>query len=338
MCRLGFRPLFVVGAQRSGTTFLGERCGRFDDVITTPEAQVMKGLLALGDTPLPRSEAQDAARIVRQDFRFWTLGINFGEAQMVAMLEARGGLGLARALLETYRDALGRSAASTWVEHSPENLLELHWLMAQLPEAKVVHIVRDGRGILGSFRGLDWGPHSARRVADYWLSSVMTGEALSARYPERVMSVRYEDIVTDEATELERIAQFADLGALREGSADGASFALPEFTKAQHILVGGAVQSARAFAWRASLSPRDIEIFEHFAGVGLHHFGYIDAGLPAPFAYGTKDAMRDYLADGWKLLRSKLKRARAQTLFVRARLRDEAASAGAARMQAGETR
>ena len=330
MNHLGFRPLFIVGAQRSGTTFLGERCGRFDGVIVTPEAQVMQRLLALGGAPLTHREAQHIAHIVRQDFRFWTMGITYGKTQMIAKLEAQGGFGLARALLETYRDSLDLENARTWVEHSPENLLELHWLMAQLPEAKVVHIVRDGRGILSSFRGLDWGPYSARRVADYWLSSVMTGAALSARFPDRVMSVRYEDILSDEAAELGRIAQFAGLGSARKGAPQEASFALPEFTKKQHSLVGGAVESSRAEAWRTALSPRDIEIFEHFAGVGLHHFDYISDAVPAPFAYGTKDAARDYLADGWKLLGSKLRRTRMQNLFVRARLREDAGQVGEA--------
>ena len=293
----------------------------------------MKRLLALGAEPLSAQDADRVTREVRDDFRFWTLGIPFAEHRMRETLTRHGGFGLAQALLETYRDGLGRGQSQVWVEHSPENLLDLPWLLERLPEAKVVHILRDGRGVLASFRGLDWGPHSARRAADYWLAAAMTGAALSATRPGQVMTVRYEDILAAEAPEIRRLAAFIGVPTAEDAPAEGpgaagagASFRLPDFTRQQHNLVGGAVVAARAEAWRTVLSPRDQEIFEHFAGVGLHHFGYMPACPNPAFHYGAKDAARDYLRDGWKLIRAKVRQAAMQRRFVRKRQGAEARS------------
>ena len=316
MSGLGFKPVFIVGAPRSGTTFLGERLGRYADFMTTPETQFMRPILMHGTQSLDINAADALIEEVLNHFRFWTLGLSIAKEKMRLALVRKGGVGLARLILEHYQQKIGRSGIRFWVEHTPENLFNLPWLMHLLPEAKVVHLVRDGRGVLASFRSLDWGPHSARRVAEIWLVMTMSGAALAHAHPERIITLRYEDFLADEHFQMARLLRFLDSNNDAPIS-DHPSFVLPEFTRKHHALVGGATQKDRAEAWRTTLSETDIATFEHFARVGLCYFEYLDTAPPPLFTYTLRSAARDYLQDGWKLIPSKIRKKIRERLFVR---------------------
>lgn len=310
-----YAPVFIVGAQRSGSTFLAERLGRFDAFMTTPEAQVIKRILRLGASPLEKARAAEVVAMVRSDFRYWTLGIDVSSVAMQRRLMESGGSGLAELLLDAYAEKSGKIGATHWIEHSPETILDLPWLLEMLPEAKAIHVVRDGRGVLASFRKLQWGPHSARRVADYWSSTTMAAEVMGFTQPNRVRTLRYEDLLCDEKAQITMLADWIShsSGTLRAET----SFDLPKFTRKQHSLVGGEVELARLTAWRNELSARDLETFEHFARPSMVHYGYIDGQVPEVFHYRATAAARDYFQDGWKLFRSKIVVGHREQRFVK---------------------
>lgn len=312
---LKFKPVFVIGAQRSGTTFLAERLGRFENFMTTPEAQIIKKILSWSNKNFDLNQAEIHANLVYDEFRFWTLGIHFTKKQIIESLFSGGGIALANELLSTYCSEIQKPTAIYWVEHSPENIHDVPWLSTELPEAKFIHIIRDARGVLNSFRGIKWGPHSARRIADYWTSTTLAGAILESSLPTRVISVRYEDILANTRSELERLVQF--VGAMPTSESSNISFKLPDFTLDQHSLVGEAIDVRRATAWREMLSDRDIKTIEHYARMALIHFGYIKNKAPQNFKYSGKDAAIDYVLDGWKLLRAKIKQPIDQKKYVR---------------------
>ncbi len=96
---------------------------------------------------------------------------------------------------------------------------------------------------------------------------------------------RYEDILADPATELERIGQFVEFDVEPAMLAGG--FKLPKFTQKQHRLVAAAPDQKRAEAWRTSLSADQVAQFEGVARDVLPVLGHALTTRAEPVGLGT---------------------------------------------------
>ncbi|MEQ9415565.1 MAG: hypothetical protein RIF39_17140, partial [Cyclobacteriaceae bacterium] len=99
---------------------------------------------------------------------------------------------------------------------------------------------------------------------------------------EIIMRVKYEDLVSNEATVLEGIYKFLNISPEINNKS---SFSVPEYTIRQHSSVGRPPNENRIKAWVKCLSARDIEKFEFIAKDFLPCLGYanISTGPCVPF-------------------------------------------------------
>lgn len=93
-----------------------------------------------------------------------------------------------------------------WVEKTPINVLNLPRILRALPDAKVIHLVRDGRDVITSHHPKVEGQYvtTAR-----WVRDVSAG-ARSEDHP-RVTVVRYRDLVQDYEPTLRNLCDFLDI-------------------------------------------------------------------------------------------------------------------------------
>lgn len=100
---------------------------------------------------------------------------------------------LVRDLVDPY--ARGRGA-SGWVETTPGNAAVADALTFVLPDAHVIHIVRDGRDVAASMAAMPWGPSDPVAALDRWADGLRDADAAFRRAdPTRVHLVRFEDLV-----------------------------------------------------------------------------------------------------------------------------------------------
>jgi hypothetical protein len=267
------RPILIGGCSRSGTTLLGSMLGAHPACLCVPESQFKTEVLPYLSGPVSEVAAQelwDAIRASRR-YRIWDLALG-------ANALPGGGAGLSYAeLLEWIVREYGRSAGKegwrTWVDHTPDNAEFAAHLFAHFPDAKLVHLVRDGRAVTASVLPLDWGPNTTIKSVHWWIEKLAFGLAAEARWPERVTRVRYEDLLRDPEAELRRICAFAGI-AYDPAVLEATGFRVPAYTAGQHQLVGSRIDSGRAEAWRQKLRPRQIEGFEAVARDVLTYLGY----------------------------------------------------------------
>src|SRR4030095_1909271 len=62
-------------------------------------------------------------------------------------------------LVRQYAESVDRAGARIWVEQDPGNVVHIWKLLQHFPDAKFIHIVRDGRAVAASMLPLDWGPN-----------------------------------------------------------------------------------------------------------------------------------------------------------------------------------
>lgn len=99
-------------------------------------------------------------------------------------------------------------------------------------------------------------------IANYWLEKLAFGFAYETKYPQDVLSVRYEDILTDTENTVKKITNFIKI-EYEATMLEANGLIVPEYTKHQHKLVGKQIDKSRVEAWKTALSPREIELFEY---------------------------------------------------------------------------
>lgn len=176
-------------------------------------------------------------------------------------------------IVNRYAALRGQDYKTIWIDHSPHNIRFAKTLLGEFPDAKIIHLIRDGRAVAASVMPLDWGPNSMYHAARWWMGFIALGLACEASFGDtRIIRVKYEDLLTDTEKTLQTLCAF--IGTEYETAMlRGDGFEAPDITRGQHQLVGNPPDPSRALAWSQSLTDRQIEIFESIADDLLDHFG-----------------------------------------------------------------
>lgn len=264
------RPVFIGGCARSGTTLLGSLLGANADAIVTPESGFKIPLLRLQSRRSPSPEALLDAASRDWRLKLWGLpgqsaaGLD-GSPNVVAHIMAR--------FVEAYAAGHGRPGASTWIDHTPDNLRFVPTLLGAFPDARFVHVVRDGRAVTASVLRVDWGPNSVIRAASWWAHRVSFGLAAELAAPDRVLRVRFEDLVRQPESSLSRVCTFVGLEYRGPDMQQGVLEVQP-YQASTHRLLAEPPRADRADTWEKTLSSREIEIFEALSSDLLEMLGY----------------------------------------------------------------
>ncbi len=194
-----------------------------------------------------------------------------------------------RAVYALYAERHGKRR---WGDKSPSYLLHMPLVERLLPEARFVHIIRDGRDAALSIAPLWFGPGSMQEAAAWWVQTVEAGRA-GGRRVAHYLEVRYEDLVLDTEPTLRRICDFLELpwsdAVLRfheraparvaevvrdYRTPDGELIATVEQRHAIHRLTAEPPAADRIGRWRTELSAGELEGFEATAGGLLRDLGY----------------------------------------------------------------
>jgi len=184
--RDGTPPIFVIGSPRSGTTLLRLILDSHPRISCGEETHFLRDLESIVG-------------------RNWELVSTYG-------LSREWWLGHIRSLYAEFQvEVLARSGKARWAEKDPTYTLHLPFIEELFPDALYVHLLRDGHDVVASFKDR-WGYTSAARAArTEWARYVTAARELGRRLPvERFLELRYEDLVTDPATQGQRL--FAFLG------------------------------------------------------------------------------------------------------------------------------
>ncbi len=274
--------LFIVGCARSGTTLLHRIVDAHPVVAITPEMHwVSKRLDADGGrgeplvTPEAVSELADHKRFSQFDLDREGFEGLLGPGEMVPYREFLG------RLFELYgrtrKKPLVGNKTPSYVRHLPE-------LHGSWPEARFVHIVRDGRDVCLSVlnwkkagritgRYSTWEEDPVSTIALWWERKVRAGhEAGAALGPGLYHGMRYEDLIGDPEGECRALCEFLGLpydDAMLDFH-EGKTKTHPSLSaKKAWLPVTSGLRD-----WRTEMEIGDVERFEAAAGDLLDELGY----------------------------------------------------------------
>ena len=165
--------------------------------------------------------------------------------------------------------ALNSAGMSRWGDKTPGYLTEMQRLHGVFPDAKFLHVIRDGRDVCLSLKKTGWRGLTSWEIAQYWAGVVGEGWRQGRALPaDAYMEVEYEALVTNTEKLLRRVCAF--LGEDFEP-------AMLEFyrTAADHLPRRDQSHLAKTYRppsgsdvarWRKEMSTLQVAIFETFAG------------------------------------------------------------------------
>ena len=268
------KPVFIGGCDRSGTTLLGSMLGTHSECLCVPESQFIIETLNGSNFDVELIKPLAVLEMISKHprFRIWEFNIESTPTPQVQSINSYPKL--IEWIIRRYGETNGKVSPAIWIDHTPFNVKFASALFSLFPQAKMIHLIRDGRAVASSIMPLSWGPKAIDKAAYFWLRNLAYGFAAESAYgPNRVIRIKYEDLVNDSETTLKTICSFIDID-YQPCMVQGDGFKVPSFTRKQHSLVGKKPDPGRINAWENKLSPRQIEIFESTTGDMLGYLGY----------------------------------------------------------------
>ena len=239
-------PIFLLGAHRSGTTLLGLMLRGHSSIGWMGEFEYAVDFIddATGEFPDPSS----FVRALNTDRRFRSRG--FHVDRELSPRELVDSL-----LIQTMQSQEKPRIGAATHRHF-DRVIDL-W-----PDARVIHLLRDGRDVALSRIKLGWAGN-VWSSAPAWAEIEESWDALLPRLdPAQVHQVRYEELVAHPERELFRICAFLDVDY------EPNMLRYPERSSYE------APDPALAEQWRRRLSPRERALLDHSIGRLLVERGY----------------------------------------------------------------
>jgi sulfotransferase family protein len=279
-------PVFVLGSPRSGTTLLYHMLlssGGF--AVYRSETHVFNLLeTAYGDL----SKASNKRKLMKawlESKLFQVSGLDARKTEARVIAECTNGGDFLRLVMGQVAQ---NQNVKRWADCTPDHLLYLRRIKETIPEALIIHIIRDGRDVALSMEKQRWIrplPGSADQrltvAALYWEWIVNrgreTGSMLAADYCE----VHFEDLIREPRSVLGRLSAFIDHDLNYDRIHEVGIGSVLDPNSSFHDGASGEDFNPVA-RWRQALQQQDLIRLESLIGGTLRELGYpVGAAQPS---------------------------------------------------------
>jgi hypothetical protein len=278
-------PVFVLGCPRSGTTVLYHMllsAGNF--AVYRAESNVFSVLQPHFGNLRSASNRRQLLRMWLKSRLFQVTGLNAESISERIMRDCRSAGDFLRIVME---ETARHQNVQRWADCTPDHLLYIPEIKRQIPNALVVHIIRDGRDVALSYVKQGWAypfPWDRKQhlsVAGLFWEWIVSrgrgyGRALAADYYE----LHYEDLVEKPRETLRALGDFVGQEL--------------DYDKIQRVGIGSVSEPNTSFTsddgdafnpvgrYEKKMTSEQLANFEVLTGTFLHELGYPLSSSPRP--------------------------------------------------------
>ena len=269
------QPVFLVGCPRSGTTLLQRLLDAHSAIAIAPETHFVRRFWK--QRRKYGSLSQDASfQRVLEDIvsmpEFSDMQLSRSDFVERAHKTDRSYGALFDLLLSSFARQRGATVVG---EKTPNHLLYIPTLSRFFPSARFLHIVRDPRAVVASWKNVPWSSGTVAGDALVWRRYIRTALEPSRR-PAALHTVSYEELTRDTERVLRGICDFLTVPfqpamlAYHQQDAETLDFDREPWKRG----VEGAVHRDSVEHWRQALGPDDIAEIEALVWREMRKLGY----------------------------------------------------------------
>jgi Sulfotransferase family len=277
-------PVFIVGCPRSGTSYLYHlllSAGGFAEFRTQMNVfDVLEPIY--GDLGVLKKKNKMMNEWLKSK-AFDVSGLLAEEIKATVLSKCWSASDFLRIVME---EVARKQGVDRWIDSTPTNIPHLLRIKKDFPDARVVHIIRDGRDVAlsldkrGWSRPLPWDRGKGLLAAGlYWEWIVRKGRKLGSMLQPDYLEVRYEDLVKEPAQALERLAAFLqhdlDYARIREARIGSVKSPLTSF---KEDLEQGQFTPVGRWKNKDKFPSDQLALFESLVGDYLQELGYALSG------------------------------------------------------------
>jgi LPS sulfotransferase NodH len=272
------RPVFVLGSPRSGTTLLYHMilsAGNF--AVYRTESNVFNLLgPRFGDLSVRRNR-EALMKVWLGSKLFTRSGLDARTIEKKVLEECRNTGDFLRIVMQ---EIANKQGVERWADCTPDHLLYLREIRKEMPEALVIHILRDGRDVALSLdkqrwiRPFPWDKSKSVLVSGlYWQWIVNRGREYGRTLGADYMEIHFEDLIQNPRPVLAQLGQFIDHDL--------------DYDRIRKVGIGSVSDPNTSFQpesggqdfnpvgrWRKSLSVDQLAACENLVGETLVSLGY----------------------------------------------------------------
>ena len=276
--------MFIVGCPRSGTSYLYHlllSAGGFAEFRTQMNVfDVLEPIY--GDLGVLKKKNKMMNEWLKSK-AFDVSGLLAEEIKATVLSKCRSVSDFLRIVME---EVARKQGVDRWIDSTPTNIPHLLRIKKDFPDARIVHIIRDGRDVAlsldkrGWSRPLPWDRDKGLLAAGlYWEWLVRKGRRLGSMLQSDYLELRYEELVTQPAEALERLAVFLqhdlDNARIREASIGSVKDPLTSF---KEDLERGQFTPVGRWKNKDKFPSDQLVLFEGLVGDYLQQLGYALSG------------------------------------------------------------
>ena len=284
-------PIFIVGANRSGTTLLRLILNAHSRIAIPDELIYWDSFM--GGAPVEAWAEPDLSPVTYRAFVDDFLKQRAVELQGIdqaAVHEEILGHG-PHDLKRPYQIALeawaGHHGKKRWGEKTPGNLFFADVLYEMFPDARFIYMVRDPRAGVASMQRVSFLPDDVVFNALNRRKHATTGrQILETNVPaNQRTSVRYEDLVATPEPVVQRLCDFLNEPyepEMLRFHRNAEQYMTPEASDSHNAAATRPISQKQAEKWRTELSSTDVACIEWICQNEMEAFGYETTGATIP--------------------------------------------------------
>ncbi len=219
---MSFQLVFIVGSGRSGTTLLRNILEMRPEVGVTPELRFFDLVLA-SRKKYDLEDQKERENFIKRIFKRigksgdpqWK-GISLDYSKLEAKLRVcRSFREIFLTLVEYFSS---KPDPKILIEKTPANVFFLEQILEFFPEAKIIHIIRDGREVVASAQKRGWAKNTINLMA-WWKEAIKSFDKIQNKFPEKkddFLEIKYEDLVTEPKNILNQTFSFLELKSVSQ--------------------------------------------------------------------------------------------------------------------------
>jgi hypothetical protein len=259
------RQIFILGAPRSGTTFLASLLDQtyfgkpFETHFITKYHKVLATYGAINEKVNFRKLLTDILN--ERPIKQWKLNLDITKFYG----ELEGDYSFSNIVDSLCLKRNKQFGLDAWGDKTPHYIGDFEIIYSLFPNAKFIFIVRDGRDVALSLLEKKWGPNNVYSCAEYWKSLNRDREDFEVLEKNgQLIRLSYEGLLDDTENNVVKIYEFLSQ-----------DYSQPGIKK-----MCSTVKQGNYNKWKKELSANQIKIFDFVAADTLNRFGYETLNSP----------------------------------------------------------